>query len=144
MVGPNGSGKSNVIDAMLFVFGFRAKQMRQNKVSDLIHASDQHKDLDFARVSVFFQDIVDLPDGGYRAVEGSQLVVSREARRDNSSRYWVNGKGSNFTEVTALLRERGIDLDHNRFLILQGEARTGAALDRGAAPASPQLGRRLI
>ena len=26
VVGPNGSGKSNVIDAMLFVFGFKAKQ----------------------------------------------------------------------------------------------------------------------
>jgi AAA15 family ATPase/GTPase len=26
-VGPNGSGKSNVIDAMLFVFGKRAKQV---------------------------------------------------------------------------------------------------------------------
>lgn len=26
VVGPNGSGKSNVIDAMLFVFGRRAKQ----------------------------------------------------------------------------------------------------------------------
>ena len=33
LVGPNGSGKSNVIDAMLFVFGKRAKQMRQNKVA---------------------------------------------------------------------------------------------------------------
>lgn len=32
IVGPNGSGKSNVIDAMLFVFGKRAKQMRLNKV----------------------------------------------------------------------------------------------------------------
>ncbi len=28
VVGPNGSGKSNVIDAMLFVFGKRAKQVR--------------------------------------------------------------------------------------------------------------------
>lgn len=26
VVGPNGSGKSNVIDALLFVFGKRAKQ----------------------------------------------------------------------------------------------------------------------
>ena len=33
VVGPNGSGKSNVIDAMLFVFGKRAKQLRLNKVS---------------------------------------------------------------------------------------------------------------
>lgn len=29
VVGPNGSGKSNVIDAMLFVFGKRAKQVYQ-------------------------------------------------------------------------------------------------------------------
>lgn len=28
VVGPNGSGKSNVIDAMLFVFGKKAKQVR--------------------------------------------------------------------------------------------------------------------
>lgn len=27
VVGPNGSGKSNVIDAMLFVFGKKAKQV---------------------------------------------------------------------------------------------------------------------
>jgi structural maintenance of chromosome 4 len=33
VVGPNGSGKSNVIDAMLFVFGKRAKKLRLNKVS---------------------------------------------------------------------------------------------------------------
>ena len=36
VVGPNGSGKSNVIDAMLFVFGFRANKMRQGKLSELI------------------------------------------------------------------------------------------------------------
>jgi DNA repair ATPase RecN len=40
VVGPNGSGKSNVIDAMLFVFGKRAKKLRLNKVSELIHQSD--------------------------------------------------------------------------------------------------------
>ena len=33
IVGPNGSGKSNVIDAMLFVFGKRAKKLRLNKAS---------------------------------------------------------------------------------------------------------------
>jgi structural maintenance of chromosome 4 len=33
IVGPNGSGKSNVIDAMLFVFGKKAKKLRLNKVT---------------------------------------------------------------------------------------------------------------
>lgn len=39
IVGPNGSGKSNTIDALLFVFGFRATKMRQGKFSELIHNS---------------------------------------------------------------------------------------------------------
>ena len=82
MVGPNGSGKSNVIDAMLFVFGKRAKQvcppdelspyratklhdcaaavqLRLNKVSELIHNSTNHKNLPMAKVCVYFQEIID-------------------------------------------------------------------------------------
>ena len=47
------------------------------------------------------------------------MVVSRTAHRDNKSDYFVDGKKSNFTAVTALLKGKGIDLDNNRFLILQ-------------------------
>ncbi|KAL6839198.1 hypothetical protein ACP4OV_030870 [Aristida adscensionis] len=121
VVGPNGSGKSNVIDAMLFVFGKRAKQMRLNKVSELIHNSSNHQNLDSAGVSVHFQEIIDLDDGNYRTVEGSDFVISRVAYRDNTSKYYINDRGSNFTEVTKLLKAKGVDLDNNRFLILQGE-----------------------
>ncbi|CAI2191714.1 14478_t:CDS:2, partial [Funneliformis geosporum] len=39
IVGPNGSEKSNVIDALLFVSGYRANKMRQGKLSELIHSS---------------------------------------------------------------------------------------------------------
>ena len=60
IVGPNGSGKSNVIDAMLFVFGKRAKKLRLNKVSELIHRSDTYPNLEHARVSVHFVDILDM------------------------------------------------------------------------------------
>ncbi|CAK9326874.1 unnamed protein product [Citrullus colocynthis] len=121
VVGPNGSGKSNVIDAMLFVFGKRAKQMRLNKVSDLIHNSTNHQNLESASVSVHFQEIVDLDDGAYEAVPGSDFVITRAAFRDNSSKYYINNRASNFTEVTKKLKGKGVDLDNNRFLILQGE-----------------------
>ena len=109
VVGPNGSGKSNVIDSMLFVFGFKSNKMRQSKLSELIHTSEKHPALQYARVAVYFQDIIDREDGGYDVVPGSCLEVSREARRDNSSKYMVNGKTSNFTDVTKLLRQRGAD-----------------------------------
>ncbi|TMW57807.1 hypothetical protein Poli38472_014410 [Pythium oligandrum] len=136
VVGPNGSGKSNVIDALLFVFGKRASKLRLKKVSELVHRSASYPDLDTATVSVFFQEIYDEgaraqtsglavegeeDDEGYRVVPNSQLVVTRTASKSNVSKYFVNDKPSNFTQVTALLREKGIDLDNNRFLILQGE-----------------------
>jgi structural maintenance of chromosome 4 len=94
-VGPNGSGKSNVIDAMMFVFGKRAKQvtlrtsqpvplslstcmistlhvelnlplwcrseqLRLNRVSELIHNSTKHQNLEMAKVTVVFHEIIDL------------------------------------------------------------------------------------
>ncbi|KAF4390757.1 hypothetical protein G4B88_015647 [Cannabis sativa] len=119
VVGPNGSGKSNVIDAMLFVFGKRAKQMRLNKVSELIHNSTNHQNLDSAGVSVHFQEIIDLDEGTYETVPGSDFVITRVAFRDNSSKYYINDRSSNFTEVTKKLKGKGVDLDNNRFLILQ-------------------------
>eukprot|EP00584_Thalassiosira_punctigera_P008532 CAMPEP_0172534302 /NCGR_PEP_ID=MMETSP1067-20121228/6717_1 /TAXON_ID=265564 ORGANISM="Thalassiosira punctigera, Strain Tpunct2005C2" /NCGR_SAMPLE_ID=MMETSP1067 /ASSEMBLY_ACC=CAM_ASM_000444 /LENGTH=1372 /DNA_ID=CAMNT_0013319079 /DNA_START=196 /DNA_END=4314 /DNA_ORIENTATION=- len=125
VVGPNGSGKSNVIDAMLFVFGKRAKKLRLNKVSELIHSSDAFKDdpLQYAKVCVHFSEIVDTGDGDddYELVEGSELVISRVARRDNSSQYQINGRNATFKKVAEFLGSKGIDLDNNRFLILQGE-----------------------
>jgi hypothetical protein len=39
--------------------------------------------------------------------------------RNNTSDYYVNGKRMNVKEVTSLLKAKGIDLDNNRFLILQ-------------------------
>ena len=125
VVGPNGSGKSNVIDAMLFVFGKRAKKLRLNKVSELIHSSAAFKDdpLQYARVSVHFHDIVDTGSGDldYDVVPGSGVVVTRIARRDNSSTYKLDGRNCAFRDVATYLDSRGIDLNNNRFLILQGE-----------------------
>ncbi|KAI9090525.1 RecF/RecN/SMC [Phlyctochytrium arcticum] len=128
VVGPNGSGKSNVIDALLFVFGFKAKKMRQGKLSELIHNSTNHQDLRSCSVEVHFQEIVDLPGpDAYEIVSGSQLLISRTVEKGTSekspdkSSYRINGKLSNFTEVTNLLKQKGVDLEHKRFLILQGE-----------------------
>jgi Chromosome segregation ATPases len=125
VVGPNGSGKSNVIDAMLFVFGKRAKKLRLNKVSELIHSSAayQKNPLEYAQVSVYFSEIIDTGDGDedYVRVPDSEIVVTRIAKRDNTSQYKLDGKNCSFRQVASFLNSKGIDLDNNRFLILQGE-----------------------
>uniref|UniRef100_A0A7N6BF86 Structural maintenance of chromosomes protein n=1 Tax=Anabas testudineus TaxID=64144 RepID=A0A7N6BF86_ANATE len=121
IIGPNGSGKSNVIDSMLFVFGYRAQKIRSKKLSVLIHSSDKHKDVQSCTVEVHFQKIIDKEGDDYEVIPNSKFYVSRTANKDNSSAYHINGKKATFKEVGALLRSHGIDLDHNRFLILQGE-----------------------
>ncbi|CAH2058218.1 unnamed protein product, partial [Iphiclides podalirius] len=57
----------------------------------------------------------------FTVVPNSEIVVSRTAFKDNSSHYSLNGRRVQFKEVASMLRSHGIDLDHNRFLILQGE-----------------------
>ncbi|NWT05667.1 SMC4 protein, partial [Mionectes macconnelli] len=121
IVGPNGSGKSNIIDSLLFVFGYRAQKIRSKKLSVLIHNSDKHTDILSCTVEVHFQKIIDKEGDDYEVVPDSKFCVSRTAYRDNSSVYHINGKKKTYKDVGILLRSHGIDLDHNRFLILQGE-----------------------
>lgn len=52
-------------------------------------------------------------------VPGSKLVVARTAYKSNKSEYSVNGRASSYKDVQTLLKGKDIDLDHNRFLILQ-------------------------
>ncbi|CAG9327346.1 unnamed protein product [Blepharisma stoltei] len=120
VVGPNGSGKSNLLECLLFAFGKRAAKMRLKKLSELIHHSHSFPDLKSARVSVYFQDILDTPDG-YDIIPNSGLVLTRIVSKDGSSQYKLDGNPSTHEEVTQVLKLRGIDLEHNRFLILQGE-----------------------
>lgn len=129
IVGPNGSGKSNVIDSLLFVFGFRALKMRQGRLSELIHNSSEGQKLDFCQVDIHFHRVIDGLNGDLsEIVPNSELKVSRKAFKNNSSQYFINGKNSNYTEVTSFLRGQGIDLDHKRFLILQGEVESIAQM----------------
>ena len=123
VVGPNGSGKSNLIESLLFVFGKRAKQMRLNKLSELIHKSAEHPNCQNASVRVSFQEIYDDndDDDDFEIVKNSQFTVTRQVLRSSQSKYFVNNQAVDYVSIVTLLKSKGIDLDHNRFLILQGE-----------------------
>jgi structural maintenance of chromosome 4 len=57
----------------------------------------------------------------YDIIPDSDFTIKRTAYKDNSSDYFIDDRKTTFKEVGTLLRECGVDLDHNRFLILQGE-----------------------
>ena len=85
VVGPNGSGKSNLIESLLFVFGKRAKQMRLNKLAELIHKSAEHPNCQNASVRVSFQEILDQESDAdyYKVIPGTQFTVSRQVNRSS-------------------------------------------------------------
>ena len=105
--------------------------MRQGKISALIHNSAAHPNLDSCSVEVHFEEITDLvryylhvrltnsPVEESKPFPIPRLSSQEKHSRTNASQYSINGKNSNYTEVTTMLREKGIDLDHKRFLILQ-------------------------
>lgn len=70
-------------------------------------------------MAVHFALIEDNDDGTYRTIEGSEFVIAREAHRNNASFYTINDRRVQFKEVATLLKKHNVDLDHNRFLILQ-------------------------
>jgi len=119
--GPNGSGKSNIFDAMLFVFGYRSNKIRLKKLSELVHHSEAFPNLTHAKVSVHFKEIIDNQDGTVEVVPDSELVLARTVDKSGKSNYYLNDRKQKLEEVTELLKGKGVDLDHNRFLILQGE-----------------------
>lgn len=85
----------------------------------MIHHSKKHPNINSCRVAVHFAQIEDNPDGTYRTVPGSDFVIARETHRNNLSYYTINDRRVLFKEVAALLKKHNVDLDHNRFLILQ-------------------------
>ncbi|XP_047101961.1 structural maintenance of chromosomes protein 4-like [Schistocerca piceifrons] len=120
ILGANGSGKSNVIDSLLFVFGYRSTKIRSKKVSVLIHKSETRQDIKSCSVVVHFVQVI-TKDYQHEIVKNSSFSIGRTAFLDNSSYYTLNNRRVKFNAISKLLREHGIDLDHNRFLILQGE-----------------------
>ena len=65
-------------------------------------------------------DDEDEPDY-YEVVKGTEFEISRTVNRQSHSTYKINGVEVSFKDVCDKLSQKGIDLEHNRFLILQGE-----------------------
>ncbi len=114
VVGPNGSGKSNLIECLLFIFGFSASWMRLTRLNQLIHHSFKHPEVARASVEVEF-----CHEAGGERVPAFRL--KRVVNQSSVSKYQINGRDSTQAEVKDLLMREGIDLTNNRFLILQGE-----------------------
>lgn len=87
IVGPNGSGKSNIVDALRWLLGERAaKNLRGGKTEDLIFAgSEKRPRVGMAQASLHFENT-----NNFFPVDFKEVAVSREVRRDGTSKYFLN------------------------------------------------------
>jgi structural maintenance of chromosome 4 len=102
--------------------------MRLRHLKELIHNSANHYNIDKATVSVTFNEIEEVDpieitqseDGNSKLVE--TITISRVVySQDSGSDYEMNGKTCTRADIVDLLKQKGMDMNNNRFLILQGE-----------------------
>lgn len=85
-------------------------------MSNLIHKSESYGDYRSCTVSIHFAKIDESNDDKITET----FVISRTARIDNTSDYYLNNTQKiSFSEIQKMLMSYDIDVEHNRFLILQ-------------------------
>ena len=117
IVGPNGSGKSNLVEALRWVVGARARELRgEEAVALLFHGSDGRAPLGFAEV--------ELELGG----NGRRVSLSRRLERDGSSEVRLNNARSTLRRVEQALM--GTGLSRSGYAIV-GQGEVGQILQAG-------------
>ncbi|PVU96459.1 hypothetical protein BB559_002387 [Furculomyces boomerangus] len=88
--------------------------------TDLIHSSKNSGKINQCSVEVHFKEIyVKKNQNEDNSVPGGEIIITRTAYANSTSKYFINGTTATLSDVTSVLRQKGVDLDHKRFLILQ-------------------------
>ncbi|HLJ68591.1 MAG TPA: chromosome segregation protein SMC [Chloroflexota bacterium] len=130
LVGANGSGKSNVVEAIRWCLGEQnVRDLRGSRAEDVIYAG-QRRALGAAEVRLTFaSDAVD-------AVVWSEKSLARRVHRSGDSDYLLNGERVRLKDLTAAVRQIGID-GARHIVVTQGMA-------DGLLAATPQERRALL
>ncbi len=103
ITGPNGSGKSNILDAIAFVMGWRARRLRASRLEHLVRKGSK---------------------SGYVALtlnnSSEKVKIIREVRPNGESVYRINGRRSSANDAFDLLSELGFVTDKYAF-VTQGD-----------------------
>jgi chromosome segregation protein len=105
VVGPNGSGKSNLIDAIAWAVGDRSrKSLRGDGMDDLLfHGDAERGAASVARVTLSFSN-----EDRLLGIDFSEVVLTRELRRGEGSRVWLNGVEVRGKDALAVLSGTGL------------------------------------
>src|SRR5918992_4436597 len=106
VVGPNGSGKSNVVDAVVWAAGsLSPSELRAEKPDDVLFAGSATRPAaDSCEVELVF----DNADGGFEALEFSEVSIARRLHRGGEGQYLVNRAPVRRLDLVELLADVGL------------------------------------
>ena len=137
VVGPNGCGKSNIIDAIRWVLGESARNIRGETLDDIIFdGSDSRKRLDQASIEAVIDNSLGRIGGEY--ANFNEIRIRREVSREaeHQSRYYINGTHVRRKDVADLFQGTGLGRG-NYAIIAQG-------MVQGLIEAKPEEMRKYI
>eukprot|EP00929_Paragymnodinium_shiwhaense_P119263 TRINITY_DN91146_c0_g1_i1.p1 TRINITY_DN91146_c0_g1~~TRINITY_DN91146_c0_g1_i1.p1 ORF type:complete len:1300 (-),score=434.67 TRINITY_DN91146_c0_g1_i1:105-4004(-) len=117
IIGPNGSGKSNVMDAISFCLGIRAKHLRGDRLKDLVYKREEEdvaSNTRTASVTLVF-----------RTSRGEELHFERNITSQGTGQYRVGTAGKvktvNYDDFLSALEEQEVHVKARNFLVFQGD-----------------------
>eukprot|EP00930_Biecheleria_cincta_P061734 TRINITY_DN4729_c0_g1_i1.p1 TRINITY_DN4729_c0_g1~~TRINITY_DN4729_c0_g1_i1.p1 ORF type:complete len:1235 (-),score=374.74 TRINITY_DN4729_c0_g1_i1:275-3979(-) len=117
VIGPNGAGKSNLMDAISFVLGVQARQLRSERLRDLVYrkeGEDPKKNERTAFVELTYED-EEAPEGEQR------LVFRRLIARTGEAKFQVNDVAMSQADYHKRLEGINILSKVRNFLVFQGD-----------------------
>jgi len=121
IIGPNGAGKSNLMDAISFVLGVQARQLRSEKLRDLVYRMEGEDPKKNERTA--FVELTYLNDAGD---DSGSLVFKRLILRGGEARFQVNGSTLSQAEYMKCLESINILSKVRNFLVFQGDVEATA------------------
>lgn len=118
IVGPNGCGKSNIVDAVNWVMGQGARDVRASTLEDVIfNGTSARKPLGLASVELLFNNSDNSLGGQYASY--NQIAIRRTVDRSRDSKYFINNTRCRRRDIFDLFAGTGLG-SHNYAIIEQG------------------------
>ena len=124
VLGPNGSGKSNIIDALSFVFGLNAQQMRTRNLKELIYhphkSNSSSNKAQNCSVEIIFKFFDQNKNEKESSEEENEISFKRTVNSNGASSFYFNNKKITQEEYLEKYMNYSIPVNSMFFILGQG------------------------
>ena len=129
IIGPNGAGKSNLMDAISFVLGVHARDLRSGQMKDLIFRSPHSNSSRLSASATLWlepdtkenQDDEDDNDSASDTTSSRNMQFTRKISPNGVGEYRVNNKTVTRAGYEEALAQHGVLVQARNFLVFQGD-----------------------